>query len=241
MSIKQLHHGAQQSACTRPIFWEAKKNFEKSREKIDHLWEIRNKMEGGKIGKPGKRANYLQVLHHAKIIMIIACWQAYVQDLFRKAFQYLLDHSDDPSKMPHDMKSDACQKIKENKDESFVWEFSGDGWKTMLEKYAEEKLDRFSSPSPEKIDNLFKYLGLEEELSESWSWQNMTSEQAKKKLNYYIKLRNEIAHGQKNDEGDSVNKKRAENCLTHIENLINKTEGAVTKYVKERIEQDANQ
>ena len=32
----------------RPISWEAKKNFEKSREKIDHLWKIHEEMGGDK-------------------------------------------------------------------------------------------------------------------------------------------------------------------------------------------------
>ena len=228
-----------------PILSKAKKNFEHSKREIEHLLKIHKQMDeigGRNSAARGRRSEQIQVLHRPAIVMIIACWQDYIQDRFREFFQYLLDHSDnDPQTMPHDMKSHACRKIKENKDISSIWKFSGDGWKEMLKKYADEKLDKFSSPSTERIDELFKYLGIEK-LSKSWSWQGMNNENAKEKLNEYIKLRNEIAHGQNNGEGDNSrpNRDRVEKCLKHIEFLIDKTEEAVRNHVETPIGQDAD-
>jgi len=68
----------------------------------------------------------------------------------------------------------------------------------------------------------------------------MNSETAEKKLDSYIKTRNKIAHGQKNDESDRVNKSYVEKCLNHIETLVDKTESAIEKYVENLIEQDTN-
>lgn len=150
MSPNNLSPGSQ--LADQPLS-QAKNKFDSNKKDIDCLLEIHEKMDemdGRDPDRPGRRPEQVQVLHRAAIVMIIACWQAYVQDRFREVFQYLLDRSgNDPHKMPHDMKSYACRKIEENKNKIFIWNFSGDGWKTMLEEYAEEKLDKFSSPSAE--------------------------------------------------------------------------------------------
>ena len=215
------------------ILSEAKRNFEQSKREIQDLLKIHAKMEGEQSGQAGRRPDRLQVLHRAAIIMITACWEAYLEILFREAFKYLLDHSNNPQEMPSVMIKYACNKIKENKDTSFVWKFAGNNWKDMLKQYANEKLDKFNTPSTAKINDLFKYLGLIQ-LSNCWKWQNMNDQKAVSKLDYYINIRHEIAHGQRSDDLQ-LNKTHVEDYLNHVERLIDETEKEVKKYVEKQI------
>ncbi|MXZ83876.1 MAG: hypothetical protein F4Z10_09455 [Synechococcus sp. SB0666_bin_14] len=82
----------QKHQSTDSILSNARKNFEESKREIEHLLEIHTEMEGGQSGRRGRRPEQIQVLHRAAIVMITACWQAYVEDLFHEASNKLLSH-----------------------------------------------------------------------------------------------------------------------------------------------------
>jgi len=146
---------------------QAKKNFDSNKKDIYYLLEIHEKMDkmDGRDG-PCRRPEQVQVLHRAAIVMITACWQTYIEDLFRENFERLLSSFDDPGKIPGAIKEDIYNKNKNKRD--YVWKFAGDGWKKILKEWSDEKLDQFNTPSNKKVDSLFKYLGLRN-LSDCWS------------------------------------------------------------------------
>ena len=186
-----------------PILSEAREKFEKSKREIENLLEIHTKMDGERIGTTGRRPNRVQVLHRAAIVMITACWQAYLEDLFRKAFEYL-------------------------------WFSHGNAYQNILENYANEKLRYFHNPLSDKVNSLFKCLGLEN-LSHRWTWQAMSHNNAMEKLDKYVSIRHKIAHGGESDDS-KPDKSVVRDYLNHVERLVEKTEEAVKKHVEEPTE-----
>jgi len=72
------------------ILSEAKKNFQRNMQDIKNLLDIHKEQEGEQHGKAGRRPESIQVLHRAAVVMLTACWEAYEEDLFRKASECLL-------------------------------------------------------------------------------------------------------------------------------------------------------
>ena len=56
---------------------------------VRRLLEIHEKVTGK---GPGKRRN-VQVLNKSAIILLVACWEAYVEDLCEVAFDFMLKHA----------------------------------------------------------------------------------------------------------------------------------------------------
>ncbi len=65
--------------------------------------------------------------------------------------------------------------------------------KTFYKQSLEIELKSFHSPTVERVKSVFqKYLGLD--ITDSWSWNHCTQEQAKIELNRLVKKRGDIAH-----------------------------------------------
>ncbi|MCY4172710.1 MAG: HEPN domain-containing protein [Cyanobacteria bacterium MAG CAR3_bin_5] len=239
MIIEQNHQS------TDSILSNARKNFEESKQEIEHLLEIHMEMEGGQSGRPGRRPEQIQVLHRAAIVMITACWQAYVEDLFRENFERLLNSFDNPKKIPDAIKEDIYNNRNDTghvREREYVWEFAGNGWKEIiLEEWKNKKLDNFNTPSNKKVDSLFKYLGLRN-ISARWCWEGINSERVIEKLNKYLTIRHKIVHGQKDDRNYNLkpNKNNVREYLNHVEKLIEKTETMVKNHVEKLIGQDVD-
>jgi hypothetical protein len=136
----------------------------------------------------------LGVLYKSAVVLLVACWEAYIEDLVEGALTFMLKQAEDPSVLPPSL----LESVSAGYSKMAVWEFANAGWRTVLEKnyqnVRDQMLGTFHSPKSFKIDQLYaKTIGLEK-LSQSWTWQGMTAKAAIKKLNDLISLRGEIAH-----------------------------------------------
>lgn len=167
--------------------------YNKNITEINHLLRIRTALKD----TPGFRRN-LEILNKSTIVLLVACWEAYVEELATISFDFLLLHAPDHKTFPAKVLTQASKVFWDSKDERGVWGLADDGWKTILtshrDKIINEYLGNFHTPRPAQIDKLFESLIGLSTLSSNWHWRNMTNAKAKKKLEDLITLRGSIAH-----------------------------------------------
>jgi len=169
-------------------------NLRKNVADIDRLLEI----HGHEAGKgPGYKHN-VEVLHKSAIVLIVACWEAFVEDLASFAFAKMLQHADRPKAFPGKVLALAAKDLRTSKDETAVWQLAGTGWRSVLQEHRKRTLARFvapfNTPKTAKVDELCETLLGVPKLSSSWHWKGMTVRQACTKLDALVMLRGSIAH-----------------------------------------------
>jgi len=161
---------------------------------VDRLVEIHGKV-GGK-GR-GRRAG-LEVLNKSAIVLLVACWEVYVEELAKQSFDLLLREAPDANVFPAKVLALVALELKKKEDERAIWSLAGDGWKAVLKQHSEHvrrrHIGRFHTPDTKQVDGLFEALLGLKGLSNGWSWQGMSAPTAASKLDELITLRHEIAH-----------------------------------------------
>ena len=206
----------------------AKDSFENRTKLVNYLLRIHEDRGGS---DRGRRDESFLPLNMSAMVLITACWESYLETLLSEIFEFLLDSSDSHEKISNTLKKSVSDEIKKNPDNRDVWGLTGDGWKNILKDKVKEKLDKFSSPSGNNVDTLFKQvLGLEN-LSKCWSWRKMDCVNAVEKLDEFLLVRNKIAHG--DTKNTRVTKKDVQDYLNHVERLVGETEEKIKSHVKE--------
>lgn len=169
-------------------------NMRENLKEIELLINIHTQVSGQSRG----RKNDVEVLNKSAIVLITACWENYIEDLVKEAFNYLLENSDQHTVFPNSVLAKASKEIKNDKDDRRVWELAGKGWQNVLKQYQSttlnKEIDHFHVPRPINIDELYeKLLGIQK-ITTNWKWQKMSNESAIETLNQFIDLRGEIAH-----------------------------------------------
>lgn len=150
---------------------------------------------GGK--KPGRKFG-LEVLNKSGVVLLVACWEAFVGELARQSFRFLLKNSKNPGSFSNKVLALAGRSLRAAEDETRIWELAGDGWKRVLNSHGErilrQNLAYVNVPDSKKVDEVFeKLLGIRR-LSSSWSWAGMPAYRSRRKLDALVTLRHEIAH-----------------------------------------------
>lgn len=169
-------------------------NFFQNLDEILELSEIHSTIAGT---TPGRKTK-VQILNKSSIVLLTACWEYYIEDLLREAFNFILENAESHEAFPFSVLAKASNKIRTDKDARKVWELAGQGWKEVLKEYQkttlEKEIDYFHVPRPENINELYhKLLGIQD-ITKHWYWRNMSNSDACKTLNNYVDLRGEIAH-----------------------------------------------
>lgn len=169
-------------------------SLRKNRREINRLLEIHTEIAGD---GPGYKHN-VQVLNKSAIVLLLACWEAYIEDLAENCFKMMLSNPRAPNIFPEHVLAIAAKEIKKN--DIDIWQIANSGWKDIL-KYHKEKIltkyierGSFNTPSPKNIDFLFSNLIGMPPLSRKWYWSGMSVDKSKDKLNKLIELRGNIVH-----------------------------------------------
>jgi len=161
---------------------------------VRRLMEIHEKMVGSSAG----RKHRVEVLNKSAIVLLIACWEAYVEDLANAAFEFMLSNAKSPDILPAKVRALAGRKLREAKDETKIWQLAGTGWRKVLAKHKEAVLERytgtFNTPKTENVEGLFEALLGMRHCSSCWSWAGMPAKKATSKLDSLVELRGSIAH-----------------------------------------------
>ncbi|MGV3754830.1 MAG: HEPN domain-containing protein [Verrucomicrobiota bacterium] len=113
------------------------------------------------------------VINRSCIVLLVAAWEAYVEDILQEGYAWVLRHHESSRTMPN---------------VGFNLEYRK---KTQALR---KELAKLHNPDTGRIEPMFsKYLGLNQ-ISSQWTWNAMTSDIAIKKLNELIRYRGAIAH-----------------------------------------------
>lgn len=177
------------ASMTNPI-----KRFEKNIDEVKRLLEIHEQLAGKSAG----RKYNVEVLNKSAIVLLVACWEAFIEDLAASAFKFMLAHATAPAIFPDDVLAQASKKLKSAQDNREVWRLAGIGWQTVLEEHREELfkeyIGKLNTPKPKQVDSLFNSLFGLSTISSKWYWHKSPHDKACQKLVDLIELRGAIAH-----------------------------------------------
>ncbi len=148
--------------------------------------------------RPGRGAPEIQVLLNAGIVLLAACWEAFVEDLAEFAFDYLLVYSRSPDVLPGKIKALVADELGCHLDKREAWKLAGNGWRLQLEKYRALPVDKYirrlHTPDSRRVDSLFEELVGLPSVSASWKRRGVSAAKARKKLARMLQIRGAIAH-----------------------------------------------
>lgn len=157
---------------------------------VDRLRDIHSQIT--KKG-PGRKFN-VAALNKSGIVLLVACWEAFVEDLVAGALEHMIGAASSPQAFPEVV----LERVAAAYSGKNVWKLARDGWKAALRDNMKGVLAKttgaLNTPKTEQVNQLFeRTLGLSG-LSASWRWKGRTVSQASKSLDDLISLRGSIAH-----------------------------------------------
>ncbi len=201
----------------------------------ENIAEVKRLLEihRGLVGTTPGRKYKVEVLNKSSIVLLVACWEAVVEDLAEAAFNALLSSASDHSAFPFDVLCLASKSLRESGDNREVWKLAGNGWKQVLSDHKEsvfkQYVGKLNSPKPKQVDGLFHSLLGMSGISSHWHWKGMSAEQCTKALEDLIELRGSIAHRVKGSK--SVTKATVRKNLKLVYRLSVITSNRVLAYV----------
>jgi hypothetical protein len=182
--------------------------------------------------KPGRRFR-VEILNKSAIVLITACWEAFLEDCVSEAFSFLLAEVPDYSHLPKGLLKATAKLLKGDANEIKVWDLAADGWNNVLQQFKQQLVRKhigfFNTPKASNVDELFKGALDLHPISAHWHWRRMSAEGAKNKLEHYVNLRHEIAHRVKASR--PVFKDDAADYSTFITRLALRTANATRRHV----------
>jgi RiboL-PSP-HEPN len=146
---------------------------------------------------PGRRTD-VEVLNKGAVVLLVACWEAYIEDLAAVSFDALLGAAATPAVFPNSVLTAASKVLREAPDERKVWALAGTGWHGVLKDHRASLFERYigtlNTPKPGQVDALFEKLVGLSSLSSYWHWPRITAATACDRLEALVSLRGEIAH-----------------------------------------------
>jgi hypothetical protein len=180
--------------------------------------------------KSVKQKQQAAILHKSTIVLLVACWEAFIEDLSDYALKNIIEHSPDHSKIPQNV----LERVASKNSGINAWKLAGNGWKTALKDNYTELIatttGKLNTPKTAQIDELFlKSIGLKD-LSSNWHWKGRSNEQCKLALDELITLRGAIAH--RLSAGRSVTKANALEAKALVSRIAVKSSNAVCRHVE---------
>lgn len=196
-------------------------------EEVNRLVQIHRKVTRGKRG----RQSGAEVLNKSGIVLLVACWEAFVEEVARQAFKFLLRHAKKPGDFPAKVLALAGKELRNSKDETKIWDLADDGWRDVLRVHERDVIRKHVSPlhvpNTTKVDELFTALLGIKRTSSGWRWQRMSPKQATNTLDRLVALRHEIAHNVKTKT--SVQK----TAVIYYSHFIKRLAAATSNYLGE--------
>lgn len=196
---------------------------------VERLMEIHSEVTGPRVG----RRHNVDVLNRSAIVLVVACWEAVVEDLASEAFDYLLVHATAPSAFSKKVLALAATRFLDEKDPSRLWSLAGDGWRGALEDHRTLVLDRYvgrlHTPKPKQVDELFLNLIGLTRISSAWEWQKSKPSGARSRLDRLATLRGAIAH--RANVGPSVRKKQVVDAVGLVVRLAVASSRRVAEHI----------
>ena len=208
-------------------------NLLKNLTEVLRLAEIHQQLTGARRG----RRHNVAILNKSGIVLVVSCWEAFVEDLAAQSFSWLLSNARSPDAFPRKVLTLASKEVREADDTRRVWELAETGWRSVLERHRGQILLRsagkLNTPRPKQVDELFAdLLGLAM-LSDSWRWGGVPNGRVKKSLEDLVTLRGEIAH--RVEASRPVLKRDVESASELVEKLAVCSSNTVRTFLMTRV------
>ncbi|BCK86563.1 hypothetical protein MIZ01_0326 [Sideroxyarcus emersonii] len=182
----------------------------------------------------GKKTHHThEVLTKSCAVLLVACWEAFIEDAAEAGLSFIIDNVKSPTNLPKELLKSIALELKVDKNDIKVWELADGGWKLVAKSHYKAMLSKhlgpFNTPRAGNIDDLYKnVLGLET-LSACWTWKHMPNKQSKDKLSALISLRGSIAH--RINTSHKVTRKLVDGYASHLLFLAIKTNNRIRRHV----------
>lgn len=189
---------------------------------------------------PGRRRGY-DALNRSTIILAVAAWEGFTEDLLEGAVAHLARRGRGPSVLP----TNVCDAMiahmytKHGWDKlnavtkSSVWSLTGRGWRTEYIGYARDKLVRLHTPNHGNIKKLYSSIIGLSDFSSSWGAARWRPEDYIDRLDDLLLLRHQIAHG--SIKRETVGKTRAKAAINMIEKISGWTHKRVDAHLRQLV------
>lgn len=179
------------------------------------------------------RKHGVEVLNKSAIVLVVACWEAYVEDLAKSALEFMIAEASDHRAFP----KPVLERVSSKNSGINSWNLAGNGWKKALSDNLTEVLAKttgiLNTPRAAQVDDLFsKTIGLMD-ISKKWSWPGRTSVQAVKALDDLVTLRGSIAHRVKSAQ--RVRKQDVKDALDLVGRLSIRCNNEVRTFVHGKV------
>ncbi len=178
-----------------------------------------------------------EILNKSGVVLLVACWEAYVEDLATSAFNMMITLAADHTAFPTKVLTLASRDLRSAPDERRVWDLAGVGWQTVLQNHRAAILKRFAgslnTPKPEQVDALFEDLVGVTRLSNGWRWHRTTADSARRRLTALVELRGDIAH--RVTTSRPVNKRHVVLAAEFVRRLAAVSSNRVREHVHARV------
>ena len=206
------------------------KSLQSNSREVERLLEIHTLIAGA---GPGHKHD-VEVLNKSALVLLVACWEAYVEDLADAAFRHLLVRAASPDVIPAKVRSLAARPLMKDPDDRAVWKLADDGWRDVLNSHAEDVLKRYTgklnTPKSEQVDKLFLELIGMPKVSSHWHWKGQTADGARRRLDAMITARGAVAH--RVAAAKAVRKAYIDKCQSLVWRLAVITHNRVNAYLK---------
>ena len=188
-------------------------------------------------GKKAGRRRGVEILNKSALVLLVACWESFVEDVAALGFEFLLKEAKTPHIFPSSVLTLSAKSLREDGDHRKIWQLAGDGWKSVLiahkQNVLKEYAGKLNTPRPKRVNELLeKMVGLKG-LSNQWKWHGMSASQACEKLDMLVTTRGEIAHRVR--AGKYVRKEYVAQTADFIQRLAAITSNRVAQHIQKQV------
>ena len=187
---------------------------------------------------PGRRAGY-DALNRSTVILAIAAWEGFIEDLLKSAVEHIAKRADGPSALPvnvrdaliaHQYEKHGWGRLGKTTKDS-IWALTGRGWRLVYIQYAKERITALHTPNYENVRKLYSStIGLTD-FAADWGARRWTAQDYMDRLDKLLVLRHRIAHGQIGQE--TVGKGRAQKAVNWIDRICGWTDKTTARHARD--------
>ncbi len=186
----------------------------------------------------GRRVGY-DALNRSAIILAVAAWEGFVEDLLKTAAAQISRHAKGPSALPDNVRDAMIAYMYETHGWSklnpttkdTIWMLTGRGWRKSYRDYTQARINSLHTPNYENVKKLYSStIGLAD-FTCDWGATRWRPEDYRQRLEDLLLLRHRIAHGMIGQE--TVGKTKAKKAINMIERVSAWTEKTTAAHVRQ--------
>jgi len=166
------------------------------------------------------------------VVLMVASWEQFIEQLAENSVITLVQRLRSSEPIPEGVKqSIAIYFVKENRSNkrefsNSVWQVADKGWKSAYVKYCKDSTSKINSASSEIVTILYESILGIRNITSSWSFNTLSSEDCSSRLDDLVNMRHDIAHGA-NNRASELTDNYINNLIEFINHIVSQTYEAV--------------